>query len=97
MKGGLTLDPEAGQLVTRTWAIVHARRGSRKRFAEGCVEPMPSAAAALAAADPARHRHAAEVMGPSRSSEGVRLYYLVRWADAPSADDPGMRPEPGGR
>lgn len=79
MKGGLTLDPEAGQLVTRAWAVVHARRGSRKRFAEGCVELLPSAEAALARADPARQQHAAEVMGPSRSSEGVRLYYLVRW------------------
>ncbi|HMM87099.1 hypothetical protein [Azohydromonas sp.] len=81
MQGGLTIDPEASHLVTRCWAVVAVRRGSRKRFAETCVEPMPSAEAALAAADPAHHRHAAEVMGPSRSSEGVRLYYLVRWLD----------------
>lgn len=81
MKGGVYLDPEAGHLVQRRWAIVQVRRGSRKRFPETCVEPMPSAEAALAQADPARDRHAAEVMGPSRSSEGVRLYYLVRWLD----------------
>lgn len=81
MKGGLTLDPEAAHLVTRTWAVVTARRGSRKRFAESCVEPMASAEAARAQADPTHDRHAAEVMGPSRSSEGVRLYYLVRWLD----------------
>lgn len=79
MKGGLTLDPQATHLVGRTWAVVHVKRGSRKRFAESCVQAMPSAEAALAAADPAHDRHAAEVMGPSRSSEGVRLYYLVRW------------------
>ena len=84
MKGGLTLDPQAGHLVSRHWAIVHARRGSRKRFAENCVEPMPSAEAALAHADPAHDRHAAELMGPSRSSEGVRLYYLVRWLSEPA-------------
>lgn len=78
MKGGLTLDPQV-PLVGRCHAVIRARRGNRQRFAEGCVEPMPSAEAALAAADPARQRHAAEVMGPSRSSEGVRLYYLVRW------------------
>ena len=82
MKGGVYLDPEAGQLVTRIWAVVQVRRGSRKRFPETCVEPMPSAEAALERADPAKHRHAAEVMGPSRSSEGVRLYYLVRWLEA---------------
>jgi hypothetical protein len=81
VKGGLTLDPEAGHLVQRCWAVVSVRRGSRKRFAESCVEPQPSAEAARARADPARDRHAAEVMGPSRSSEGVRLYYLVRWLD----------------
>jgi hypothetical protein len=79
VKGGVYLDPEAAHLVTKTWAVVAVRRGSRKRFPESCVQPMPSAEAALAQADPARDRHAAEVMGPSRSSEGVRLYYLVRW------------------
>jgi hypothetical protein len=81
VKGGVYLDAEAAHLVTRRWAVVQVRRGSRKRFAETCVEPMPSADAARAHADPARDRHAAEVMGPSRSSEGLRLYYLVRWLD----------------
>lgn len=81
MKGGLTIDPQGAHLVGRTWAVVHVKRGSRQRFAESCVQPMPSAEAAVAQADPARDRHAAEVMGPSRSSEGVRLYYLVRWLD----------------
>lgn len=81
MKGGVVLDPDAGHLVTRQWAVVHVRRGSRKRFPETCVEPVASAEEALARADPAQQRHAAEVMGPSRSSEGVRLYYLVRWLD----------------
>jgi hypothetical protein len=82
MKGGLTIDPEVEGLVARCWAVVHARRGSRKRFPEACVQPMPSAEAALARADPARDLHAAELMGPSRSSEGVRVYYLVRWIEA---------------
>jgi hypothetical protein len=81
MKGGVYIDPEATHLVTRQWAVVNAKRGHRKRFPENCVEPMPSAEAALARAEPARNRHAAELMGPSRSSEGVRLYYLVRWLD----------------
>ena len=81
MKGGVYLDAEAPQLVARQWAVVSVRRGSRKRFAENCVEVVASAEAALRAADPAQQRHAAEVMGPSRSSEGFRLYYLVRWLD----------------
>ncbi len=82
MKGGVYLDAEAPQLVQAHFAVVNVRRGSRKRFAESCVEVMPDLEAALAAADPTQNLHAAEVMGPSRSSEGFRLYYLVRWLEA---------------
>jgi hypothetical protein len=81
MKGGVYLDAEAPQLVQACFAVVSVKRGSRKRFPESCVEVMPDVDAALAAADPVQNRHAAEVMGPSRSSEGLRLYYLVRWLD----------------
>jgi len=79
VKGGVYLDAEAPHLVRAHFALVNVRRGSRKRFPESCVEVMPDAATALAKADPAQNLHAAEVMGPSRSSEGFRLYYLVRW------------------
>ncbi|MFN3564705.1 MAG: hypothetical protein ACK4V1_01800 [Burkholderiaceae bacterium] len=79
MKGGVYLDPEAPHLVQRCFALVRARRGKRQRFPEGVVEPVESAEVALARQDPARDLHAAEVVGPSRSSEGFRLYYLVRW------------------
>jgi hypothetical protein len=61
--------------------VVNVRRGSRKRFSASSVELKADAASALAAADPAQNLHAAEVMGPSRSAEGFRLYYLVRWLD----------------
>lgn len=82
MKGGVYLDAEAPHLVQSHFAVVNVKRGSRKRFPESCVAVMPDLVAALAAADPAQNLHAAEVMGPSRSSEGFRLYYLVRWLDA---------------
>lgn len=82
MKGGVYLDAEAPQLVRSHFAVVNVRRGSRKRFPESCVETMSSAKAALSAADPAKNLHAAEVVGPSRSSEGIRLYYLVRWLES---------------
>ncbi|MCM2289353.1 MAG: hypothetical protein NDI67_10020 [Sulfuritalea sp.] len=82
MKGGVYLDAEAPHLVQSHFAVVNVKRGSRKRFPESCVQVMPDLAAALAGADPAQNRHAAEVMGPSRSSEGFRLYYLVRWLEA---------------
>ena len=38
MKGGVYLDAESPQLVQARFAVVHVRRGSRKRFAENCVE-----------------------------------------------------------
>jgi hypothetical protein len=79
MKGGVYLDDEVPHLVRQCYALVQATRGKRKRFPENCVEPVASAEEALRRADPAHNLHAAEVMGPSRSSEGFNLYYLVRW------------------
>ena len=81
MKGGVYLDAEAPQLVQGCYAVVNVKRSSRKRFAENVVTPVADAEAALATADPAHDLHAAEVMGPSRSSEGFNLYYLVRWLE----------------
>ncbi|MDK9724366.1 MAG: hypothetical protein OEL88_05710 [Sterolibacteriaceae bacterium MAG5] len=79
MKGGVYLDPEMPHLVRPRFALVRVRRSSRKRFPENCVEVVADAETALARALPAEDLHAAEVVGPSRSSEGFRLYYLVRW------------------
>lgn len=79
MKGGIYLDPELPDLVGATYAVINVRRGSRKRFPESCVAVAADAETALRLASPENDRHAAEVVGPSRSSEGVRLYYLVRW------------------
>ena len=54
---------------------------NRKRFPENCVTIKESEEAALAAARPAEGYHAAIASGPSRSSEGFHLYYLLRWLD----------------
>jgi hypothetical protein len=62
-------------------AIVFAPRRARDRFPENCVELCASEAEAHSRADPARKRYPARVVGPSRSSEGLRVYYLVRWLD----------------
>jgi hypothetical protein len=76
MKGGVYIDLEA-PLVQECYALISTTPGKRKRFPESCVEVVADEAAARAAARPGCHP--ALVMGPSRSSEGVRLYYLVRW------------------
>lgn len=86
MKGGVYLDAEAPGLVGQHFALVRASaaiRDKRKRFPENVVEVVASAEEAVRRADPAHDLHAAEVMGPSRSSEGFHLYYLVRWLTEP--------------
>jgi len=42
---------------------------------------MESEQAALHAAAPKEKRFAARVLGPSKSSEGQRIYYLMNWLD----------------
>ncbi len=81
MKNGLTIDPDLPQMMQACFAVAHVKRSTRKRFPENCVEVMASEAAARAQAKPELNQHAVEVMGPSRSSEGLRLFYLVRWLD----------------
>ncbi len=72
------VDPASRSLDNR-FAVVHTRRRSRERFAEGCVTLVASESEAIAAADASRNRYAAMVYGPSSSSEGLHIYYLVRW------------------
>ncbi|HEX9627979.1 MAG TPA: hypothetical protein VGA00_13655 [Acidiferrobacterales bacterium] len=77
---GIYLDPDS-DLVQECYAVVYAPRRGRGRFPEDCVTVMESAAAALDAADPDNQRYAAKVVGPARSSEGFRLFYLIAWLD----------------
>lgn len=74
----IIVDPESRSLEHR-FALIRTPRQARKRFPQACVEVMESAEAARAGADPARKLHAAVVYGPSVSSEGQKIYYLVRW------------------
>jgi len=68
-------------LVHTGYVVIYAPQRNRKRFPEGCVSVHASEAAARAAANPEQGYHAAVASGPSRSSEGFRLFYLVRWLD----------------
>jgi hypothetical protein len=77
---GIYIDSET-RIVDECYALVYAPRRQRDRFPENCVQVMPSAAEALAGADPDRKRYAAKVLGPARSSEGLRLYYLIAWLE----------------
>lgn len=80
--GTETLFSDSDSALIRTvYAVIYAPGNSRKRdrFPENCVHPAESAEAAVAAAKPEQGLHAARVNGPSRSSEGFRLYYLIEW------------------
>ncbi len=65
-------------VVQQRFAVVYAPK-KKKRLSANCVEVMETEAAALEAANPDKHWHAAIVAGPSTSSESQQLYYLVRW------------------
>lgn len=74
-------DVSAGLVVTGPVVIYAPSGRNRKRFPENCVTTFPSEEAARAAAEPDAGRFAAIASGPSRSSEGFHLYYLLRWLD----------------
>jgi hypothetical protein len=73
-------DPD-NTIVKTCYAVIYTPSRRRKRFPETCVTPVENAEQAIAQADAAKDSHPARVMGPSRSSEGFRLYYLLNWLD----------------
>jgi len=74
------IDPGA-HITHQCYALISTPSMTRKRFPEGVVTVVDSANEALAGADPANNILPALVIGPSRSSEGFRLFYLVRWLE----------------
>ncbi len=78
LRGIVPPDPETGVSQVR-FAVIFTPRQNRKRYPAGCVEIFATAEAALAAAAPDDKHHAARVVGPSKSSEGQFIYYLLEW------------------
>ncbi|WP_295584531.1 hypothetical protein [uncultured Lamprocystis sp.] len=74
----VVIDPDSRSLHQR-FALIHAPRRTRARYPEGSVTLTADEAAARAGANAERNLYPAEVYGPSRSSEGQRIYYLLRW------------------
>jgi len=72
------IDPESRSLAEH-FALIKSPSRRRARFPEGCVTVVESEDQARAGRDESRRLHPAVVYGPSSSSEGQRLYYLVRW------------------
>jgi hypothetical protein len=72
------IDPSS-DLTHECYALIEAPSLKRKRFPENNVTVVATEAEALAGADAVRNIVPAVVFGPSRSSEGFKLFYLVRW------------------
>ena len=66
-------------LVQEHFAVIYTPSKKRQRFPDNCVTLYDNDLAAIEAADEGEGLHAARVIGPSRSSEGFMLYYLVHW------------------
>lgn len=82
MVRGYHLDSdENAKVADEHFAVVYAPKRFRDRVPEGSVTVMESEAAAMAAADAGKKLFPARVVGPARSSEGMRVYYIVRWLD----------------
>ena len=77
---GIYLDSDTS-VTAEVFAVVYLPGRQRNRYPETNVSVMASAEAALQQAEPEKCCYAARVMGPARSSEGVKLYYLVGWLD----------------
>ena len=77
---GITVDGDS-DVVQHKFAVIYAPKRSRGRFAENCVFVVASELDAIDEANAEKHLYAAKVIGPSKSSEGQRIYYLEDWID----------------
>ncbi len=67
------------ELPQRRFAVVYTPRRQRSRFPENCVQLKETREDAVTGGDPQGNHYPALVYGPSRSSEGIRLFYLLEW------------------
>ncbi|TNF91584.1 MAG: hypothetical protein EP297_15600 [Gammaproteobacteria bacterium] len=80
MKGMVPPDPQ-GKVSGECFAVVYVPRRSRNRFPSGSVQVVNDAKAAFDQSDPDNKLYPAVVHGPSKSSEGQMIYYLIRWLE----------------
>ncbi|MBI3560947.1 MAG: hypothetical protein HY080_04435 [Gammaproteobacteria bacterium] len=77
MRGFVPPDPET-KVSEIKFAVITTKRTTRQRYPAACVEIVADPQAALDGAQPGQ-RYAARVLGPSKSSEGQFIYYLMEW------------------
>lgn len=78
MRGFVPADPYT-KVSEEHYAVVYVPKRCRNRFPKGCVEIVVSKEDALEQANEEKKLFAAQVLGPSKSSEGQYIYYLIAW------------------
>lgn len=81
MRGMVSLDPSGEGVSQPGYATVYMPRfkAGRNRFPASCIQMYDSEQLAVEAAREDDKRFPALVIGPSKSSEGQLIYYLVKW------------------
>jgi hypothetical protein len=81
MHGMVPSDPSGEGISQPAYATVYMPKfkKSRNRFPASCITVHDDAATALEAAQHDDKRFPAIVLGPSKSSEGQYIYYLLEW------------------
>lgn len=81
MHGIVPPDPSGEGVSQPAYATVYMPKfkPSRNRFPASCVNVYATDHAAVEAANGDGKRFPAIVLGPSKSSEGQLIYYLVQW------------------
>mgnify|MGYP003330738696 CR=1 FL=1 len=78
MKGFVPPDDQT-EVSSEHWAIVYMPGRNRKRYPANCVQLVSSESDARKGARPAQRTFPARVLGPSKSSEGQVVFYLLEW------------------
>ena len=79
---GYSLDPHPqANVAQRHFAVIYSPKRKRDRFPSNNVTLCESKEAAIAAQNHDSKIYAAEVIGPSKSSEGFKIFYLVQWLE----------------
>ena len=78
MRGFVPPDPEQGVSKVQ-YAVIYAPRAKRHRFSANCVQIYASKEEALENSDAKNHYYPGKVLGPSKSSEGQFIFYLIEW------------------
>lgn len=80
MRGFVPPDPQTSVSDER-YAVIYTPRKARTRFPAANTTVVSSADEAFEMSDAENKIYPARVIGPSKSSEGVSIYYLMHWLD----------------